>query len=230
MKSFEEREEYIRVDDNEDVMNVNVNRMDNSLFSEEYRSRQPSLFSTLREMQDNFSHESDDGQLGFCGGFGYDLTFQFESMKLHKDLSENQRDLLLHLPDEIFAIDSDKYRTYMLSCDFLIDEMSVTPSTVFTRLKRGNPSPFGFLMNLGEQVYLIGASPEMFVRCEYVKDKGMRVETCPISGTVARGEDALEDTKRNKSIVMNSKEESEITMFSDVERNDKYHMCIPGAI
>ena len=80
MKSFEEREEYIRVDDNQDVMNVNVNRMDNSLFSEEYRSRQSSLFSALRETQDYFSHESDDGQLGFYGGFRHDLTFQFESM------------------------------------------------------------------------------------------------------------------------------------------------------
>lgn len=151
-------------------------------------------------------------------------------MQLHKDRSENQRDLLLHLPDEIFVMDSDKHRTYILSCDFLIDEMSVTPSTVFTRLKRRNPSPFGFLMNLGEQVYLIGASPEMFVRCEYVKDKGMRVETCPISGTVARGEDALEDTKRIKSIIMNSKEESELTMCTDVDRNDKSRICIPGTV
>ena len=151
-------------------------------------------------------------------------------MQLHKDRSENQRDLLLHLPDEIFVMDSDKHRTYILSCDFLIDEMSVTPSTAFTRLKRRNPSPFGFLMNLGEQVYLIGASPEMFVRCEHVKDKGMRVETCPISGTVARGEDALEDTKRIKSIIMNSKEESELTMCTDVDRNDKSRMCIPGAV
>ena len=56
MKSFEEREEYIRVDDNQDVMNVNVNLMDNSLFSEEYRSRQPSLFSILREIYKTIFH------------------------------------------------------------------------------------------------------------------------------------------------------------------------------
>ena len=50
-------------------------------------------------------------------------------------------------------------------------------------------------MNLGEQEYLVGASPEMFVRVEEVHNedlgrKAMRVETCPISGTVARGADA----------------------------------------
>ena len=63
----------------------------------------------LNEIQDYFSQERDDGQLGFYSGFGHDLTFQFESMQLHKDRSENQRDLLLHLPDEIFVMDSDKH-------------------------------------------------------------------------------------------------------------------------
>ena len=52
-------------------------------------------------------------------------------------------------------------------------------------------------MNLGEREYLVGASPEMFVRVEAVDNEelgrsALRVETCPISGTVARGADALE--------------------------------------
>lgn len=50
-----------------------------------------------------------------------------------------------------------------------------------SRLRRRNPSPYGFLMNLGSEEYLIGASPEMFVRCERTR-AGIRVETCPISG------------------------------------------------
>jgi anthranilate synthase len=41
-------------------------------------------------------------------------------------------------------------------------------------------------MNLGNQEYLIGASPEMFVRCERTK-LGLRVETCPISGEGSEG-------------------------------------------
>ena len=105
----------------------------------------------------------------------------------------------------MFVIDSDKHQTYVLSCDFFIDEMSVILSTVFTRLKRHNTPLFGFLINLGEQVYFIGASPEMFFQCKHVKDKNMRVETCPISSVVIRGEDTLEDAKRIKSIMINSK-------------------------
>jgi anthranilate synthase len=69
------------------------------------------------------------------------------------------------------------------------------PSELFRRLRRRNPSPYGFLMNLGDAEFLVGASPEMFVRCESTKG-GLRVETCPISGTIARGADALEDAAR----------------------------------
>jgi hypothetical protein len=66
-------------------------------------------------------------------------------------------------------------------------------------------------MNLGSQEYLVGASPEMFVRVEEVENsdlgrRALRVETCPISGTVARGADALEDAKNIQAILSNEKE------------------------
>jgi anthranilate synthase len=109
------------------------------------------------------------------------------------------------------------------------------PSTIFRRLRKRNPAPYGFFINLGEQEYLVGASPEMFVRCETIQENeyspgAMRVETCPISGTVARGADALEDALRVKSLMMNQKEESELTMCTDVDRNDKSRICIPGSV
>lgn len=116
----------------------------------------------------------------------------------------------------------------------LTPESGVSPSTLYRRLRRRNPSPYGFFMNLGEREYLVGASPEMFVRCETTKDEEygdvMRVETCPISGTVARGKDALEDAQRVKSLITNAKEESELTMCTDVDRNDKSRICIPGSV
>lgn len=111
----------------------------------------------------------------------------------------------------------------------------VPPSRLFRRLRSRNPSPFGFFFNLGEDEYLVGASPEMFVRCEADGNNeyspgALRVETCPISGTVARGRDALEDAARVKSLIMNLKEESELTMCTDVDRNDKSRICEPGSV
>ena len=103
------------------------------------------------------------------------------------------------------------------------------PSVVFNRLCKRNPSPYGFFMNLGMNEYLIGASPEMFVRVESAPG-GMRVETCPISGTIQRGATALEDAKQIKKLLSSPKEESELTMCTDVDRNDKSRICVPGSV
>ena len=97
------------------------------------------------------------------------------------------------------------------------------------RLRIRNPSPYMFVINLGLGEHLVGASPEMFVRCEDTAT-GIRVETCPISGTIKRGVDALEDAERIKEILTNKKEESELTMCTDVDRNDKSRICIPGSV
>lgn len=100
-----------------------------------------------------------------------------------------------------------------------------TPSAIFKRLKKINPAPFGFIMNLGEREYLVGASPEMFVRVT-----GRRVETCPISGTIKRGADAIEDSEQILKLLQSKKDESELTMCSDVDRNDKSRVCDPGSV
>ena len=100
-----------------------------------------------------------------------------------------------------------------------------TPAVIFERLTKINPAPFGFIMNLGEQEYLVGASPEMFVRVT-----GRRVETCPISGTIKRGRDAIEDSKQVLALLQSEKDESELTMCTDVDRNDKSRVCVPGSV
>jgi len=104
-----------------------------------------------------------------------------------------------------------------------------SPSEVFKRLRRRNPSPYGFIINLGKTEYLVGASPEMFVRVEHDR-KGWRCETCPISGTIRRGRDALEDAENIKTILSDKKEESELTMCTDVDRNDKSRICRAGSV
>jgi anthranilate synthase len=100
-----------------------------------------------------------------------------------------------------------------------------SPSTVFHRLHRANPAPYGALINLGDGEFLVAASPEMFVRVE-----GRRIETCPISGTIARGRDPLEDAERIRELLNSTKDESELTMCTDVDRNDKSRVCVAGSV
>lgn len=99
------------------------------------------------------------------------------------------------------------------------------PSAIFRRLGERNPAPYGALMNLGESEYLVSASPEMYVRVE-----GTRVETCPISGTIARGRDVMGDAENILELLKSKKDESELTMCTDVDRNDKSRICVPGSV
>ncbi|WP_454888852.1 anthranilate synthase component I [Sphingobium indicum] len=94
------------------------------------------------------------------------------------------------------------------------------PGTIFKRLKAANPAPYGALMNLGDGEYLVAASPEMFVRVD-----GRRIETCPLSGTIRRGVDAIEDADNIRVLLNSEKDESELTMCTDVDRNDKARVC-----
>jgi len=99
------------------------------------------------------------------------------------------------------------------------------PSEIFFRLQQQNPAPYGALLNLGEQEFLVSASPEMYVRVE-----GQQVETCPISGTIARGKSALEDAEQIRTLLNSAKDEAELSMCTDVDRNDKSRVCVPGSV
>jgi len=100
-----------------------------------------------------------------------------------------------------------------------------SPAVFFERLRQRNPAPYEFFLNLGAGEYLVGASPEMYVRVT-----GDRVETCPIAGTIARGEDPLGDAEAIRALLASPKEESELTMCTDVDRNDKSRICVPASI
>jgi len=95
-------------------------------------------------------------------------------------------------------------------------------SELFERVQDACPSPYEFFLQFGDE-QLVGASPEMFVRVEE-----SRVETCPIAGTAQRTGDPLRDAENVAELIGSLKEESELTMCTDVDRNDKSRVCKPG--
>jgi len=64
----------------------------------------------------------------------------------------------------------------------------------------------------------------------YVRVSDRRVETCPISGTIARGVDPVGDAAQILQLLNSTKDESELTMCTDVDRNDKSRVCEPGSV
>src|SRR5688572_26451404 len=84
---------------------------------EEQRSRQPTLFTVLRALVDLFAGDEDPHH-GLYGAFGYDLVFQFEPLELRLERPDDQRDVVLYVPDEIVVVDHRREVASRLRYDF----------------------------------------------------------------------------------------------------------------
>src|SRR6266851_1855882 len=92
------------------------------LFSEEERSKQPSAFSILRALIEEFRHP-EDSRLALIGAFGFDLLFQFEPIE-KKLARSGHKDLHLFFCDEIYSMDRKKEQTERYQWDFELDGVS----------------------------------------------------------------------------------------------------------
>jgi anthranilate synthase component 1 len=95
---------------------------------------------------------------------------------------------------------------------------SATPLAVFRALRRINPSPYLFLLEL-DDLALVGSSPETHVKVE-----GTRASLNPIAGTTARGDG---DAER---LLSSDKDRAEHVMLVDLGRNDLSRVCVPGSV
>ncbi|MGH3393057.1 MAG: anthranilate synthase component I, partial [Streptosporangiaceae bacterium] len=86
------------------------------VFTEEERSRRPSVFTALREIIADLA--GDDPNLGLYGAFGYDLAFQCEPLRLRDKRPAGQRDLVLHLPDRVWVLDRKRETAVCYSYEF----------------------------------------------------------------------------------------------------------------
>jgi anthranilate synthase component 1 len=88
------------------------------------------------------------------------------------------------------------------------------PLDFYRALRTLNPSPYMYLLNLGE-VHIAGSSPEILVR---VEDGEITVR--PIAGTRKRGRDEAHDLALEKDLLSDPKELAEHLMLVDLGRND----------
>jgi anthranilate synthase component 1 len=97
-------------------------------------------------------------------------------------------------------------------------ETSASPLAVYRALRRINPSPYLFLLELGD-LALVGSSPETHVKVE-----GSRASLNPIAGTTERGPG---DAER---LLASEKDRAEHVMLVDLGRNDLSRVCEPGSV
>src|SRR6201996_9046589 len=84
---------------------------------EDQRTRRASVMSLVRDMIAAFS-ANDDGMLGLFGAFAYDLVFQIEDLVQKRARENDQRDIVLYVPDRLLAYDRATSRGAVLSYDF----------------------------------------------------------------------------------------------------------------
>ena len=102
--------------------------------------------------------------------------------------------------------------------------VKASPIDVYRAVRSVNPSPYMFLLEL-DGFSLVGASPEIHVRCE-----DGRVEIRPIAGTRRRGKTDAEDAALEKELLADPKERAEHVMLVDLARNDIGRVCDFGSV
>ncbi len=102
--------------------------------------------------------------------------------------------------------------------------VKASPIDVYRAVRSVNPSPYMFLLEL-DGFSLVGASPEIHVRCE-----DGRVEIRPIAGTRWRGKTDTEDAALEKELLADPKERAEHVMLVDLARNDIGRVCDFGSV
>jgi len=95
---------------------------------------------------------------------------------------------------------------------------------IYRALRAINPSPYMFFLRAGEET-VIGASPEMLVRCH-----GQRLDYRPIAGTRKRGATETEDWMLGEDLKTDEKEVAEHMMLVDLGRNDLGRVSDYGSV
>ncbi|MEV4881890.1 anthranilate synthase component I family protein [Chitinophaga ginsengisegetis] len=105
-----------------------------------------------------------------------------------------------------------------------MENISIHPPALFTRLNALSPSPFAAYYRLHHR-YLACSSPERFVQ-----KKGNTVISQPIKGTSRKDANPETDRQLQQELLNSAKERAENVMVVDLVRNDLSHTALQGTV
>ena len=134
---------------------------------------------------------------------------------------ENFKSAVRHIQKYIVAGDvMQVVPSQRLSCEF-----KAPPIELYRQLRRLNPSPYMYYLNL-DDVFVVGSSPEILTRV----DSNNRATVRPIAGTRYRGKTEAEDIALEKDLLADEKEIAEHLMLIDLGRNDLGRIAKTGSV
>jgi len=102
--------------------------------------------------------------------------------------------------------------------------LPLPPHELYLRLRAINPAPMAAYLQFDGGA-IVSASPERFLEV-----RGRRVETRPIKGTRPRGRTPEEDRSLGEELLASEKDNAELAMIVDLERNDLGRVCSYGSV
>ena len=134
--------------------------------------------------------------------------------------------------EQAFLRSVDKIKDYIMAGDAmqvvpsqrLSAPFTASPLNLYRSLRRLNPSPYMFFLNLGD-FHIVGSSPEVLARLE-----DGQVTVRPIAGTRRRGKTEEEDLALEQDMLDDPKEIAEHLMLIDLGRNDVGRISKSGTV
>ena len=134
--------------------------------------------------------------------------------------------------EQAFLKSVDKIKDYIMAGDAmqvvpsqrLSAPFTASPLNLYRSLRRLNPSPYMFFLNL-DDFHIVGSSPEVLARLE-----DGQVTVRPIAGTRRRGKTAEEDIALEQEMLDDPKEIAEHLMLIDLGRNDVGRISQSGSV
>ncbi|NLH17929.1 MAG: anthranilate synthase component I family protein [Phycisphaerae bacterium] len=147
------------------------------------------------------------------------------SSVIHSEMSRSYYDESLRKIHR-YILDGEVYQinfARQFSCPFDAD-----PLDLFVWHNQHNPSPYAAFVADGD-LAIVSASPEMFLTIH-----GEQIRTQPIKGTRPRIGDSPDAERFNRlqfqDLAGSEKEQAELNMIIDLERNDLHRICRPGTV
>jgi anthranilate synthase component 1 len=134
--------------------------------------------------------------------------------------------------EQAFLKSVDKIKDYIMAGDAmqvvpsqrLSAPFTASPLNLYRSLRRLNPSPYMFFLNL-DNFHIVGSSPEVLARLE-----DGQVTVRPIAGTRRRGKTEEEDLALEQDMLDDPKEIAEHLMLIDLGRNDVGRISKSGTV
>jgi anthranilate/para-aminobenzoate synthase component I len=156
---------------------------------------------------------------------------------IHAEPSPEQTQVSPFAPDELDSVHVERIRQILTrisegqlyQCNIargFFGKVEGSAFALYRRLFGRAKVPFGFALELPENVRLLGASPEL---CLEHRANGTLL-TRPIKGTRPRGRTMDEDQAFIEDLSTDPKELAELNMVVDLERNDLGRVSVTGTV